>query len=260
MLIDTHAHLYAKAFDKDREEMLERARQQGIEQFLLPNIDQHSIAGMLDLEAAHPGVCFAMMGLHPCSVKENVEEELAIVKKWLDQRDFLAVGEIGIDLYWDKTFVKEQQMAFLRQVEWALELDRPIVIHARDSIDMLIELVQEVQNGQLRGVFHCFTGNVEQARKIMDLGFYLGIGGVLTFKNAGLDKTLYELPLDRIILETDAPYLSPVPFRGKRNESAYVHQVAAKLALIKELDLKVIAQTTTTNARQLFRLAVPELA
>jgi TatD DNase family protein len=260
MLIDTHAHLYAKAFKDDREAMLERARQQGVEQFLLPNIDQHSIAGMLELEAAHPGECFAMMGLHPCSVKENYEEELAIVKEWLDQRDFLAVGEIGIDLYWDKTFIKEQQTAFLQQLEWALVIDRPIVIHARDSIDMLIELVQEKQNGNLRGVFHCFTGDLIQARKIMDLGFYLGIGGVLTYKNAGLDKTLNNLPLDRIILETDAPYLSPVPYRGKRNESSYIHYVAAKLALIKELELAAVADITTANARQLFRLPVTENA
>lgn len=254
MLIDTHAHLYAKKFDDDRDAMLQRAMEQGVKQFLLPNVDQHSIAGMLELEETYPGQCFAMMGLHPCSVKENYEEELAIVKEWLYKRDFLAIGEIGIDLYWDKTFVQQQQDAFLRQVEWALERDRPIVIHARDSIDLLIELVQDVQDGRLRGVFHCFTGDAAQARQIMDLGFYLGIGGVLTFKNGGVDKTLKELMLDRIILETDAPYLAPVPHRGKRNESAYVALVADKLASIKELPLAEVARITTANARELFGL------
>jgi TatD DNase family protein len=253
MLIDTHAHLYAKAFDGDRDAMLDRAVAQGVNQFLLPNVDESSIAGMLALEAAYPARCFAMMGLHPCSVKANYQEELKVVRQWLDQRDFIAIGEIGIDLYWDKTFLEAQKDAFLQQVGWALELDRPVVIHARDSLDLLIELVRNIGDSRLRGVFHCFTGTVAQANAIMELGFYLGIGGVLTYKNGGLDKTLKEISLDRIILETDAPYLAPVPHRGKRNESAYVGLVADKLASIKDLTVAQIAAVTTANARRLFQ-------
>ncbi|RME98209.1 MAG: TatD family deoxyribonuclease, partial [Bacteroidetes bacterium] len=226
MLIDTHAHLYSKKFDHDREEMLQRAIAAGVGQFLLPNIDRESIESMLALEAAHPDRCHAMMGLHPCSVQANYQEELAVVRDWLDKRPFLAVGEIGIDLYWDKTYLEEQKEAFLLQVEWALELDLPIVIHARESLDLLIELVRGVGDKRLRGVFHCFTGSLAQAQAIIELGFYLGIGGVATYKNSGLTETLAQLPLSAIILETDAPYLAPVPKRGKRNESAYVRYVA----------------------------------
>jgi TatD DNase family protein len=254
MLIDTHAHLYAKAFENDRAAMIERAQAVGVAKFLLPNVDESSIAGMLELEAAYPGRCFPMMGLHPCSVKENYLADLAWVRKWLDQRDFIAIGEIGIDLYWDKTFIEEQKAAFLTQVEWALEFDRPVVIHARESLDVLIDLLREVGDPNLRGVFHCFTGNVAQAEAIMKLGLYLGVGGVVTFKNGGVDKTLAEISLERIILETDAPYLAPIPYRGKRNESAYVQEVAAKLASIKGLSLAKIASITSENARKLFNL------
>lgn len=258
MLIDTHAHLYANKFTNDRAEMIARAQAVGVKQFLLPNIDEASIAGMLELEAAYPNQCFAMMGLHPCSVKENYQEDLAWVRKWLDKRDFLAIGEIGIDLYWDKTLLAEQKAAFLQQIEWALEFDRPIVIHARESLDILIELVKAVGDSNLRGVFHCFTGDVAQAEAIMELGFYLGIGGVLTFKNGGLDKTLAEISLERVILETDAPYLAPVPYRGKRNESAYIQEVVNKLALIKQLPSTKVAKITTENAQKLFNL--PQLS
>ena len=254
MLIDTHAHLYAKAFENDRAAMIERAQAVGVAKFLLPNVDESSIAGMLELEAAYPGRCFPMMGLHPCSVKENYLADLAWVRKWLDQRDFIAIGEIGIDLYWDKTFIEEQKAAFLTQVEWALEFDRPVVIHARESLDVLIDLLREVGDPNLRGVFHCFTVNVAQAEAIMKLGLYLGVGGVVTFKNGGVDKTLAEISLERIILETDAPYLAPIPYRGKRNESAYVQEVAAKLASIKGLSLAKIASITSENARKLFNL------
>lgn len=256
MFIDTHAHLYAKAFSNDRTEMINRAIEAGIEQILLPNIDASSIEGMLALEEHYPDRCFAMMGLHPCSVKENYEEELAIVEEWWKKRDFIAVGEIGIDLYWDKTFVKQQQDAFLRQATLAIEHDRPIVIHARDSLDMLIELVQGIKEPGLRGVFHCFTGNVQQAQAIIDQGFYLGLGGVLTFKNSGLDKTVADLSLEHFVLETDAPYLSPTPYRGKRNESAYVSLVADKLASIKGVSKADVATVTTTNASKLFGLPV----
>lgn len=260
MFIDTHAHLYAKAFNNDREAMVQRAFAAGVNQVLLPNIEASSIEGMLALEAAFPGQCFAMMGLHPCSVKENYEEELAIVEEWWTKRDFIAVGEIGIDLYWDKTFVKEQQDAFLRQAALAVRHDRPIVIHARESLDMLIELVQSIKEPRLRGVFHCFTGDVKQGEAIIDLGFKLGIGGVLTFKNSGLDKIVAELPIEQMILETDAPYLSPVPYRGKRNESSYVPLIAAKLASIKDLEVEQVAEVTTGNARELFQLTPVEVS
>ncbi len=253
-LIDTHAHLYANRFSTDREAMIKRAEEAGVNRFLLPNIDRESIEGMLALEQTYPGQCYAMMGLHPCSVKENYEEELALVRHWLDQRDFIAVGEIGIDLYWDKTHVEEQRKAFIQQAEWAIALDRPIVIHSRESIDMLIDIVRQIKEPKLRGVFHCFTGDRSQGEAIMELGFYLGIGGVLTFKNSGLDQTMDELPLDRVILETDAPYLAPTPYRGKRNESAYILQVAERLAEVKGIELAEIARITTENACSLFSL------
>jgi len=256
MLIDTHAHLYAKAFNSDREAMIERAKIAGIDQFLLPNIDSNSIDGMLELEAKMPECCHPMMGLHPCSVKENYKEELNIVKQWLDKRDFIAVGEIGIDLHWDKTFFEEQKKAFVQQAEWAMDLNIPIAIHCRASMDIVINLVKEINDTRLRGVFHCFNGDADQAQKIIDLGFHLGIGGVLTFKNSGLDKTLENFSLERIILETDAPYLAPVPNRGKRNESAYVALIAGKLATVKQLSLEEVASITTKNAQELFKIPV----
>lgn len=254
MWIDTHAHLYAKAFGHDREAMLANAISKGVERFLLPNVDSESIPGMLDLEAAYPGRCYAMMGLHPCSVKADFETELAIIKQWLDKRAFLAVGEIGIDLYWDKTFIEEQKAAFNRQVDWALELDKPVVIHARESLDVLINLLEERDDDRLRGVFHCFTGTVAQANSITDLGLYLGIGGVVTYKNGQVDETLSKISLDRVILETDAPYLAPIPYRGKRNESAYIPEIGAKVAAIKGLQIEEVAAITTRNAMELFRL------
>lgn len=240
--------------------MLARAAAAGVERFLLPNIDKDSISAMLELEAAHPGRCHAMMGLHPCSVGDNYEEELSVVRDYLDRRDFIAIGEIGIDLYWDKTNLDRQREAFLRQVHWALELDRPIVIHSRESTDVLIELLQDVNNPALKGVFHCFTGDRRQAEVIIDMGFYLGIGGVLTFKNGGLGPVVADLPLGALVLETDAPYLAPAPHRGKRNESAYVRLVADKLAEIKGVSLEEIAESTTANARRLFDLTVFEKA
>ena len=227
-LIDTHTHLYAKQFNSDRDAMIQRAVEQGVEQFFLPNIDRESIEGMLALEAAYPERCFAMMGLHPCSVKDNYEEELAIVRHWLDRRKFCAVGEIGIDLYWDKTFFEQQKQAFLTQIEWAMEFDIPIVIHSRESTDIIIDILTEVKEDRLRGIFHCFGGTEEQARRIIKLGFFLGIGGVLTYKNSGLGDALKDISLEHIVLETDSPYLAPVPYRGKRNESAYVRTCGGK--------------------------------
>ncbi len=252
-LIDTHAHLYAPKFGDDRADMIARALAAGVTKMLLPNIDHTSIQPMLDLEAAYPDHCFAMMGLHPTSVKENYAEELLLVRKWLGERDFLAVGEIGIDLHWDKTRLAEQTAAFVQQVEMALEYDLPIVIHSRESTEELLDILEGMNESSLEGVFHCFTGTVEQAERIMEMGFYLGIGGVVTFKNGGLDETLREVPLSALLLETDAPYLAPVPYRGKRNESAYVRLVAERLAEVKEVDLTTVAEQTTANAYRLFR-------
>ena len=234
--------------------MLQRAIAAGVERFYLPAIDSETHDAMLELEAQHPDRCIAMMGLHPCSVKENYEEELTIVREWLDKRPFVAVGEIGIDLYWDKSTLDIQIDAFRRQTEWAKDLGVPIVIHARESIDILIEQVQDLKDERLTGIFHCYTGDAEQARKIIDLGFYLGIGGVVTFKNGGLAETMSEISLDNVVLETDAPYLAPKPYRGKRNESAYVRIIAEKLAEVKNVPFSEIMAKTTANAEKIFQV------
>lgn len=250
--IDTHAHLYVEQFDEDRAAVMERALQSNINRIYLPNIDRATIDSMLELEADYPNNCFAMMGVHPCSIKADYQQELSVAESWLGKRSFVAIGEIGLDLYWDKTFVKEQEDAFRRQINWAKDLGIPFVIHSRDSLDRTINIVKEEQDGSLKGIFHCFGGSLEQAKKIADLGFLMGIGGVLTFKKAGLDKTLVDVNLDHLVLETDAPYLSPTPFRGKRNESAYIHQIADRLASIKETSLNEVAEVTTKNAMALF--------
>ena len=253
MLIDTHCHIYLPEFDQDREQMIERARNHGVEEFYLPAIDSSTHLKMLDLEDQIKDGVWAMMGLHPCSVNEKVEEELALVESWFEKRKFIAVGEIGLDYYWDTSFAEQQKMAMRRQIDLALKYDRPIVIHSRNSIDDCIEIVQEKQNGSLKGVFHCFSGTLEQAKKIIDLGFYLGIGGVLTFKNAGLDKVVGKLTLDALVLETDAPYLAPVPYRGKRNEPTFVSIVAEKLATLKNMPLEEVSAITSANAKKLFQ-------
>ncbi|MES1218563.1 MAG: TatD family hydrolase [Bacteroidota bacterium] len=253
-LIDTHCHIYSKEFDADRIQMIERSKNEGVVKMLMPAIDAEHHKSMLSLEQQNPGVSIAMMGLHPCSVKENYEEELAIIRQYFENRSFIAVGEIGLDFYWDLTFKDQQYDAFHRQIEWALQYDIPIVIHSRDSTDECIKIVKEHQHGKLKGVFHCFSGSVEQANKITELGFYLGIGGVVTFKNGGLDIVMKQVDLKNVVLETDAPYLAPVPFRGKRNECSYIKYVAQKLAAIKEIDVEEIAAITTKNAKGLFRL------
>ena len=209
---------------------------------------------MIGLETANEESCAAMMGVHPCSVKENFEDELKIARDFLKKRRFIAIGEIGLDFYWDKTFTEEQYAAFHQQIEWALEFDLPIVIHSRNSTDECISVVKEHQKGNLKGVFHCFSGDTDQAKKIIDLGFFMGIGGVVTFKNAGLDKVMENINLEHIVLETDAPYLAPVPFRGKRNEPSYLKYVVEKLAVIKNVSIDEIAQITTANAEKLFEL------
>jgi len=252
--IDTHSHIYLTDFEEDREAVLERADKAGITKILMPAIDSSTHGSMLKLEEQFPQKCVSMMGLHPCSVLENYDVELSITEDFFLKKKFVAVGETGLDFYWDVTYKQQQYDAFQRQIDWALQYDIPVVIHSRNSIDECIEMVKKNQDGKLKGVFHCFSGTLEQARRVIDLGFYLGIGGVVTFKNAGLDKVLSELGLDNIILETDAPYLAPVPYRGKRNEPAYLGYVIEKLALIKMKPSEEIAEITTSNAQKLFRI------
>lgn len=250
---DTHAHIYLEEFDADRADMLARAQQSGVEKIYLPNIDSTSIDRMLELEEKTKGTCFAMMGLHPCSVKKDFEKELYIVESWLSKRSFVAIGEMGTDLYWDKTFWEQQQEAFRIQANWAKQYKVPIVIHSRESLDQTIKLVEELQDGKLTGVFHCFTGTVEQAERIAKLGFYLSLGGVATFKKSGLDDVIPEMDSTKIVLETDSPYLSPVPHRGKRNEPAYIPLVASKVAQLKNISLEELQRITSQNAAALFK-------
>lgn len=252
LLADTHTHLYLKDFDGDRREMMERALASGVSKFYLPNIDSRVIDDMLALEAAYPDHCHAMMGLHPCSVKEDFEAELSIVAQWLDKRPFCAIGEIGIDLYWDKQTLDIQIEAFRRQIGWAKARDLPIVIHSRESTDLILDILKDEQDERLRGILHCFTGSVAQAEAAWNLGFYLGIGGVVTFKNAGLDKVVAEIPLEWLVLETDSPYLAPIPHRGKRNESGFVRIVAEAVARVKNVDIQRVATVTTHNAKNIF--------
>jgi len=253
-LIDTHTHLYLDAFNEDRDSVVERAIDHDIQIMLLPNIDSTSIDSMHALCQQFPKNCFPMMGLHPTSVKENWIEEMETVEYLLGQKRYVAVGETGIDLYWDNTFVKEQEIVFRKQVDLAIKYDLPIVIHSRESIDILISILEDYNNTGLRGVFHCFTGTIEQAEKIIEMDFLLGIGGVLTFKNSILDQIIKNIDLSYIVLETDAPFLAPVPYRGKRNESAYIKLIAQRLAEVKNINIEDIAQATTYNARELFNI------
>lgn len=256
MLIDTHTHIYLDQFREDRGDTIKRAVQNGVERFYLPNIDSSSIESMLQLEASEPKRCFAMMGLHPCSVKANYKEELAVVEEWLNKRSFCAIGEIGIDLYWDKTFIEEQKDAFRTQINWAKKIDIPIVIHSRNSTKEVIEVLTTEKDEKLRGIFHCFGGSVEEAEAIIDLGFLLGIGGVLTYKKSGLDQTMEAVSLEHVVLETDSPYLAPVPFRGKRNESSYIKHIAEKLASVKNISLDEVGAITSQNALKVFGHAI----
>lgn len=249
---DTHAHLYSSQFDYDRDEMIQRALKAGVNRFFIPAIDSSYFEKMLALEKSYPNNTFLMMGLHPTHVKENVEEELAFVKKWLDCRNFYAIGEIGIDLYWDKTFIQQQQDAFKTQIRWAKEKKLPIVIHCRESFDEIFEVLESEKSDDLRGIFHCFTGTKEQAKKAISFNMKLGIGGVATFKNGKIDRFLNEIPLEHMVLETDAPYLAPTPYRGKRNESSYLTLVAQKLASIYDCPVEDIAKITTKNSKDVF--------
>lgn len=255
MFVDTHAHLYHKQFESDRETMLQRALQVGVTRLFLPNIDMDSIDGMNALAAAHPDLCFPMMGLHPCSVGEHNAEVMAVMERELRTGRYCAVGEIGIDLYWDKTWLVQQQEVFRQHIRWAKDLRLPIVIHCRNSFAETIAIVEEEKDEQLRGVFHCFGGTLEEGRRILALdGFLLGIGGVITYPKSGLAQVMAELGPDRCVLETDAPYLAPVPHRGKRNESSYVPLVAAELAKATGHTVQEIARITTANAEALFRV------
>ncbi|RYU63917.1 TatD family deoxyribonuclease [Aliivibrio finisterrensis] len=251
-MIDTHAHIYAKEFDEDRDAVVQRALEQGISKILLPNIDLESIEPMLKTEAAYPEICHSMMGLHPCYVNADVKYTLATIHSWFEKHNFIAVGEIGIDLYWDKTFKAEQEMAFITQLNWAKEMKLPVVIHTRDSIEETLTLLKQEQDGSLSGTFHCFGGSIDEAKAINDLGFHLGLGGVSTFKNGGMDKIIPHLNMDYLILETDCPYLAPVPHRGKRNEPAYTQLVAQRVADLREMSLADVDAITTANAKRLF--------
>ena len=253
-MIDTHTHLYVEAFDEDREEAIQKAISAGVTDFYIPAIDSDYHQRMFDLEKAYPERVHLMMGLNPTHVKENFKEELDLVKYYLDTRNFAAVGEIGIDLYWDKTYLKAQQEAFTKQIEWAKQYSLPIVIHCREAFDEVFEILEAHRSETLYGIFHCFTGNLDQAKRAIDLNFKLGIGGVVTFKQGRIDQFLHELPLEALVLETDAPYLAPVPYRGKRNESSYLPLILNKVAQCYGRTNLEIASMTTQNERQLFNI------
>jgi TatD DNase family protein len=253
-MIDTHSHIYAEEFDSDRAEVIARAKAAGITKIILPNVDSESLPRMLQLESEYPGYCFAAIGLHPTSVKENYAEELAIVKKELERREYVAIGEIGIDLYWDKSFLKEQIQVFVQQIEWALEYKLPVIIHVRDSFRETMDVLEQFRGKGLEGVFHSFTGTIDQAREIIEFGgFYIGINGIVTFKNSGLDAVVQQIDPRYLLLETDAPYLTPAPFRGKRNESEYLTLVATKLANTFNMNFNQLTKITTENAYKLFK-------
>jgi TatD DNase family protein len=253
-IIDTHLHLYAEEYAADRKALIAAAKSDGVARLLLPNIDSSSVEGLKALAEEYPDYCLPMMGLHPCYVKDNFEEELALVEKELRTGNYIAVGEIGMDKYWELDHLPQQEEALRCQLRWAHELDMPVALHTRNANDEVIAIIRDLNLPGLRGVFHCFSGTVEQANEMIQLGFYLGIGGVLTYKNGGLDKVITEIPLEHLVLETDGPYLSPVPFRGKRNLPAYIRYVAEKLADIKNQTLHRVADITTENARRLFRI------
>ncbi len=252
--VDTHAHVYADEFAADIEKIIKNAQAAGINKILMPAIDSASLEAMLNIEQQFPAHCIAMIGLHPCYVKENFKEELKLVEGWLAKRKFIAIGEIGLDFYWDKTFAKEQHLVFEIQMQWALEANLPIAIHTRNAMGETIEAVKPFAKKGLRGVFHCFSGSRESAEQIIGMGFHLGLGGVLTYKNAGVAEAIKDIPMEHLMLETDAPYLAPVPYRGKTNEPAYMLEVAKKLAEIKAMPLHEIAAITTRNAEKLFGL------
>jgi TatD DNase family protein len=252
ILTDTHTHIYYEADEEKLDQQMQRCRDNGIQRLFLPNVDSTSIPLVLGLGKKYPETCFPMLGLHPCNVKGDYEEDLSQIYEAIQKNKVYAIGEIGIDLYWDKTFIKEQQHTFRTQINWAKELDLPIVIHCREAFDEIFEILEDLKEEKLRGIFHCFTGNLEQAQLAIQLNFYLGIGGVLTYKKAGLAEVIRDIDLQHLVLETDAPYLAPVPYRGKPNESAYLIHIAQKLADIKEMSLAQVAEVTTANSIKVF--------
>lgn len=251
-LIDSHCHLYLEDFKDDIDNIMQRADAQGVKKFYMPAIDSGETSRLLSLEKKFPGKCFAMMGLHPCSVKENHKEELKLVEEWLAKRSFAAIGETGLDFYWDKTFIPQQYEALRMQIEWGIHYDRPVVLHTRNATRETIDVVKEYVAKGGRGIFHCFGGTNEEANEIIDAGFYLGIGGVVTYKNAGLAELMSKIDLKYVVLETDAPYLTPAPFRGKRNESSYLKYIVEKLAEVKNISVEEVAKITTANAEKVF--------
>jgi TatD DNase family protein len=251
-LIDTHTHLYVEEFKDDINAVIERAEAEGVEKFYLPAIDSEENEALLDLEKKFPGKMFAMAGLHPCSVKENFKDELKKIEQQLTEREFAAIGETGLDFYWDATFSKQQYESLHNHAKWAIEYKRPLVIHTRNAMQETIDLVKEYKGKNLFGIFHCFSGTLENAKEIIDEGFLLGIGGVLTFKNSGLAEVIKEIDLKYLVLETDSPYLAPAPFRGKRNESSYLKYIVDKLAAIKNISVEEVASQTTKNAEEIF--------
>ena len=250
---DTHTHLYLDEFDQDRREVIEKATGAGVRYMMLPNIDSTSISTMLALADEFPANCFPMMGLHPTSVKENFREELAIVENQLQNRRFYGIGECGIDLYWDKTFAKEQEFVFRHHIELALSFNLPLIVHIRESFNEVIRILKDANKPELRGIFHCFSGSPEQAKQATGLGFSLGLGGVITFKNNRMQETLKHVDMKHLVLETDAPFLAPMPYRGKRNDPSYIPIIAEKVAEIKGISPEEVARNTTENARKLFR-------
>ena len=253
-LTDTHTHLYVEEFDADRDEVVNNALSAGVRRMLLPNIDSSTLKALKNISAAFPENCFPMMGLHPTSVKSDYEKELEGVEKELARQNYCGVGEIGIDLYWDETFREQQIEAFRRQLRLAKKYHLGVSIHTRDAFELTHQIVKEELTGDLKGVFHCFTGSLADAKKVMDVGFKMGIGGIVTFKNGGLAEIVKKLPLESLVLETDAPYLTPVPFRGKRNESAYIKYITEKVAAIKEKRMEEVAELTTQNAEEIFSI------
>ena len=252
MITDTHTHLYSEQFDEDRKTIIQRAKDVGVSRFFIPAIDSSYTQKMFSLERENPNDIFLMMGLHPTSVKENYLEELAHVKEWIDKRNFYAIGEIGIDLYWDKSFLTQQQEAFRTQIQWAKEKKLPIVIHCREAFDEIFEVLETEKGNDLFGIFHCFTGTKQQAEQAISYNMKLGIGGVATFKNGKIDQFLNEIDIKHIVLETDAPYLAPKPYRGKRNESAYITYVVDKLVDIYGITFNKISEITTQNSKEIF--------
>ena len=254
VFIDTHAHIYLEPFKDDYEEIINAALKASVNNIFMPNIDSTTIDKMLRLERQYDSVLSSMMGVHPCSINENFEQELKIAEEWLSKHEFAGIGETGTDLYWDQTFIDQQKTSLEVHIDWAKKYSLPIILHSRDSLEITIDLVEKNHNGNLKGIFHCFSGDINQAKRIIDLGFYLGIGGVLTFRNSGMASMLEDISPEHLVLETDSPYLAPVPHRGKRNEPSYIPAIAEKLATVYDMSVSKIAKITSDNARRVFHI------